>query len=96
MGLRIIRPPSPPSPSEVQCRAMMEEGARRWSVALGEDSEERRAEYRRKFQLLKSRKVNEQTIGDMARGVEERLKNDQSGAAGMCGKVDIATLLELL
>jgi len=75
---------------------MLEDGARRWSVSRGEDTEELRAEYRGKFQLLKSRKISAQTIAEMARGVEERLKSDQGEAAGMCGKVDIATLLELL
>ena len=96
MGLRIIRPVKPPSLSESQRSEFLEEGERRWSSSTGEDSEELRAEFRGKFQVMKSRKISAETISEMARGVEEKIKAEQNDAAGICGKVDIATLLELL
>lgn len=105
MGLRIIRPVRPRSPDEVQRAALIAEGARRWSAARGDMSEDMIALFSAKIEAMKSGPMTLESIGKLVAGVSRTIRSEDktgrkagadSDPLDACGAVDIASLLELL
>jgi len=101
MGFRIVRRAAAAAPrSEEDHQAMIEAETRRWSAATGRDPDERLRELKRKIESMRTYLDTparvESVTAAISHGIREENLNANPAAAHTGGKVDIATLLELL
>ena len=96
MGLRILRTKPEPCDQRVHFEHVVHE-ASRWSKATGEDPEARVAALIEKIEAMRLSLSTPERIESLTEAAQEGIKTSRAGAtAALGGKVDIATLIELL
>jgi len=96
MGLRILRTKPDPCDPRVHFEHVVHE-ASRWSKATGEDPEARTVALLEKIESMRMVLSTPERLESLTEAAQEGIKTSRAGAtAALGGKVDIATLLELL